>query len=202
MDSDQGIPIFQPRKTQLVPIEKVQDKRPRFEARNHDPHDIDHLAISIKTLGLLTPVVLRQRGDVYELVMGNRRIRAVASLGSPVIEAFVVRSIEDAVAMLMTITENHLRKPRNVLEEAKDLVEYDDLLKALSLRVLGGDGSNQYQTRRQTLPLCPQCADLDGLGCPPADEDRWAAMAALGLTVDTTAQAGAPCDCNTGSGRN
>jgi ParB family transcriptional regulator, chromosome partitioning protein len=84
------------------------------------------LVTSIKEVGLLQPVVVRQVGPArYELIMGERRWRACREAGLEAIPA-IVRATEDEKLLLDALLENLHRAQLNPLEEA---AAYDQLLK-------------------------------------------------------------------------
>ena len=91
-----------------------------------DEDALAELVTSIKEVGLLQPVVVRQLGPGrYELIMGERRWRACREAGLEAIPA-IVRATEDEKLLLDALLENLHRAQLNPLEEA---AAYDQLLK-------------------------------------------------------------------------
>ncbi|MCX5049517.1 MULTISPECIES: ParB/RepB/Spo0J family partition protein [unclassified Streptomyces] len=91
-----------------------------------DEDALQELVTSIKEVGLLQPVVVRQSGPArYELIMGERRWRACREAGLEAIPA-IVRATEDEKLLLDALLENLHRAQLNPLEEA---AAYDQLLK-------------------------------------------------------------------------
>jgi ParB family chromosome partitioning protein len=91
-----------------------------------DSDALSELVTSIKEVGLLQPVVVRQVGPArYELIMGERRWRACREAGLDAIPA-IVRATEDEKLLLDALLENLHRAQLNPLEEA---AAYDQLLK-------------------------------------------------------------------------
>ncbi|MGW0854561.1 ParB/RepB/Spo0J family partition protein [Streptomyces sp. NPDC002690] len=91
-----------------------------------DEAALDELIVSIKEVGLLQPVVVRQVGaDSYELIMGERRLRASREAGLERIPA-IVRETDDDKLLLDALLENLHRAQLNPLEEA---AAYSQLLK-------------------------------------------------------------------------
>jgi ParB family chromosome partitioning protein len=78
---------------------------------------LDQLRASIAELGVLVPVIVRRRGDGYELIAGERRWRACAALQRPTIPA-IVRATDDRQTLEVAIVENLQREDLNALEEA------------------------------------------------------------------------------------
>ncbi|WP_436790568.1 ParB/RepB/Spo0J family partition protein [Yinghuangia sp. YIM S10712] len=84
------------------------------------------LVHSIKEVGLLQPIVVRQTGpDAYELIMGERRLRAAKEAGLSEIPA-IVRATEDNKLLLDALLENLHRSDLDAIEEA---AAYDQLLR-------------------------------------------------------------------------
>lgn len=85
--------------------------------KTFDKEKIQELAKSIKTHGVLQPVLLRKRADKYELIAGERRWRAAKQAGLKEIPA-IVKDITDTEAMEIALIENLQREDLNPLEEA------------------------------------------------------------------------------------
>ncbi|MFD9327374.1 ParB/RepB/Spo0J family partition protein [Streptomyces sp. NPDC060065] len=99
---------------------------PRQPREVFDEDALAELVTSIKEVGLLQPVVVRQVGPArYELIMGERRFRACREAGLEAIPA-IVRATDDDKLLLDALLENLHRAQLNPLEEA---AAYDQLLK-------------------------------------------------------------------------
>ncbi|MBT2367233.1 ParB/RepB/Spo0J family partition protein [Streptomyces sp. ISL-10] len=108
-----------------VPLDAITPN-PRQPREIFDEDALAELITSIKEVGLLQPVVVRQLGpDHYELIMGERRWRACREAGLERIPA-IVRHTEDDKLLLDALLENLHRAQLNPLEEA---AAYDQLLK-------------------------------------------------------------------------
>ncbi len=88
--------------------------QPRFEIREED---IESLVESIKEVGVLQPVLVRPRGGYYELIAGERRLRASIKAGLSEIPA-VVREMSDVEAAEIALIENLQRRNLHFFEEA------------------------------------------------------------------------------------
>src|SRR5205823_1199195 len=86
----------------------------------HRVDGIAELADSLRAHGLLQPVVVRHRGDGYELIAGHRRVEAAKVLGWTEIAA-VVRDETDDQAYILTLVENLQREDLTPKEEAAAL---------------------------------------------------------------------------------
>jgi ParB family chromosome partitioning protein len=111
-----------------IPVDQLSPN-PRQPRRVFDEEPLNELVQSIKEVGLLQPVVVRQLApERFELVMGERRWRAVQRAGLPTIPA-IVRSTDDDELLLDALLENLHRAQLNPLEEA---AAYDQLLQDFS----------------------------------------------------------------------
>lgn len=92
----------------------------RYQPRTIFAEDeLEGLAQSIKEHGVLQPIVVRRKGDgVYELIAGERRLRAATLAGLSTIPA-LVRNSNDEKSLALAIVENIQRQNLNPLEEAK-----------------------------------------------------------------------------------
>lgn len=92
---------------------------PRQPRSVFDEDELDELANSIREVGVLQPVVLRplEDGEHYELVMGERRLRAAAAAGLETVPA-IVRDTADEALLRDALLENLHRSQLNALEEA------------------------------------------------------------------------------------
>jgi ParB family chromosome partitioning protein len=93
-------------------------RNPRQPREVFDQEEIDQLATSLLDVGVLQPLVVRPMGDDrYELVAGERRLRAAIVAGLPTVPA-IVRATEDADLLKEALVENIHRVQLNALEEA------------------------------------------------------------------------------------
>ncbi len=99
---------------------KVKDiKASPFQPRRHfDEEQIQELAASIRERGLIQPLVVRKVNGMYELIAGERRLRAVTSLGMSTVKVVVHEATDQEVAELALI-ENLQRADLTPLEEAE-----------------------------------------------------------------------------------
>lgn len=82
-----------------------------------DEERIDELCQTIKTHGVIQPIIVRAKDGKYELIAGERRWRAVSKLGYEYIPA-IVRDINDRQAASMSLIENLQREELTAIEEA------------------------------------------------------------------------------------
>lgn len=87
---------------------------------NFDEEKLQELATSIKEFGVVQPVVVRKKGRSYELVAGERRLRAAGLAGLTKVPA-IVKDYDDAKMMEIALIENIQRHDLNPIEEAQGL---------------------------------------------------------------------------------
>lgn len=91
---------------------------PRQPRRDFDPERLEELTQSVRDRGVLQPILVRPMGGGhYEIVAGERRWRAAQAAGLHEIPA-LVRDLDDAAALEVSIVENVQRADLNAIEEA------------------------------------------------------------------------------------
>jgi ParB family chromosome partitioning protein len=91
---------------------------PRQPRTHFDPASLDELIASIKDIGILQPPVVRQvKPGAYELIMGERRLRAAKAAGLKTIPV-IIRQTPDNELLREALIENIHRSQLNALEEA------------------------------------------------------------------------------------
>ena len=94
-----------------------------------DEERIEELAQTIRTHGIIQPIVVRERDDKFEIIAGERRWRAVTKLGWETIPA-IVKEFNDAQTASVALIENLQREGLTAIEEAlayAKLIELHDL---------------------------------------------------------------------------
>lgn len=99
-----------------VPITDVEPN-PDQPRTNFKPEEIEELAHSIKTEGLLQPILVRKVGDKYQIIAGERRWQACKSLGAETISVRLWTADNDK-ALELALIENIQRTDLNPIEEA------------------------------------------------------------------------------------
>lgn len=113
---------------QQIPVTSIRPN-PQQPREHFDEESLASLAESIREVGVLQPVLVRQQGDAFELIAGERRWRAARRVGLQTIPA-IVRHADDAAMLQQAIVENVQREQLNPLEEAaayQQLIEDFDL---------------------------------------------------------------------------
>jgi ParB family chromosome partitioning protein len=100
-----------------VPIEDIIPNR--FQPRlAFDDASLNDLATSIKQHGIIQPLVLRRKGDKYEIIAGERRYKAAKIAGLITVPA-IISNLDDNASAEVAIVENVQRKNLTAIEEAK-----------------------------------------------------------------------------------
>ena len=116
--TDSAGPTFE----QLL-IDRI-DPNPRQPREAFDEEPLQELTASIEAVGVLQPIVVRPSGERYQIVMGERRVRAARTAGLERIPA-IIRTTEDDQLLRDALLENVHREDLNPLEEA---AAYEQLL--------------------------------------------------------------------------
>jgi ParB family chromosome partitioning protein len=115
----------------------------KYQPRQTIHHDgLEQLAESIRAQGILQPIVVRPKGDKFEIIAGERRWRA-AKLASLATVPVLVRHVPDEAAMAMALIENIQREDLNPLEEAIALKRLADELQLTHLQVAEAVGKSR-----------------------------------------------------------
>ncbi|WP_047394949.1 MULTISPECIES: nucleoid occlusion protein [unclassified Exiguobacterium] len=136
----------QPATIELDPQETVQELpltelvANQFQPRTvFDGDRIEELAVTIAEHGLLQPIVVRKQGTGYEIIAGERRYRAVRSLGWETIPA-IVKEMTDETTASLALIENLQREDLTPIEEAEAyerLLALQDITQEVLARKLG-----------------------------------------------------------------
>ncbi len=105
-----------------VPIDAI-DANPFQPRKTFDDDDLSSLATSIRSHGVLQPLVVRQVGERYQLVAGERRLRAAQSVGLKVVPVSVV-GFDDQQSFEAALVENIQRSDLNPIEKAQGFKDY------------------------------------------------------------------------------
>lgn len=129
--------------------------------RSFDEAGLTELAASIESSGLLQPIIVRPVGSGFELIAGERRLRAVQRLGWSKVPA-IIRNFDDQTVLSLALIENLQRDDLSALDAARG---YQRLVTEFSLspndvaRLVGKDRSTVANTLR-LLKLPSDVQDL------------------------------------------
>src|ERR1700738_693848 len=103
--------------TQQLDIDLIEPSPSQPRARFRE-EALDELARSIKSSGIIQPLVVRAIGNRYQLIAGERRWRAAQKAGLTKVSA-IIRNVPDHLALEMTLVENIQREDLNAIEAAR-----------------------------------------------------------------------------------
>ncbi|KPK41387.1 MAG: hypothetical protein AMJ78_05670 [Omnitrophica WOR_2 bacterium SM23_29] len=114
--------------TALLKLDEISPSK--FQPREViDPEKQKELILSIKEKGVIQPIVVRPKGSGYELIAGERRLRAAKELGFSQLPA-IIKDVKDDEALEISLIENIQRQDLNPIEEAQ---AYQRLIDEFSL---------------------------------------------------------------------
>ncbi len=125
--------------------------------REFSDESIRELASTLDKEGLLQPIVVREQGDKYEIIAGERRYRAAKHLGWEKIPA-IVNNMDEAQAASLALIENLQREDLNPIDEAQ---AYNNLMKLNNLTQTAlaqniGKSQSYVANKMRLLKLSPK----------------------------------------------
>jgi len=146
--------VAEPVNTPASPFQEIEIQRIRpnpFQPRKEfKEEDLAQLQASLAESGLLQPITVRSAGDQFELIAGERRLRAATRLGWKTIPG-IVKDLDDKALLTLALVENLQRADLNPVEEAEG---YSRLIAEFSLtqqevaNVVGKDRSTVANSLR------------------------------------------------------
>lgn len=137
---------------------KTNPQQPRSSFNDKQQEELTE---SIRNHGILQPILVRLNNFEYELIAGERRLRAARAAGLEVIPAFV-RDVDDQNSFEQAIVENLQRDNLNAIEEAtafqRLIDEFGYTQQQVSERV--GKGRPTIANSLRLLYLCPEIQDM------------------------------------------
>jgi ParB family transcriptional regulator, chromosome partitioning protein len=157
-----GIRAIIPEETQAAmaaearPV-RIDEIRPNpFQPRAKAEENLEELVASIKAHGVLQPIMVRRRRDGYEVVMGERRLRASKLAGLEQVPA-VIRTVDDLEMLEFALIENLQRQNLNPIDEAMGYKrlneEFSQTHEVIAQRVGKDRSSVTNALRLLTLPF-------------------------------------------------
>jgi ParB family chromosome partitioning protein len=174
----------------------------RFQPRHHfSENELESLANSIREQGVIQPLLLRKIEDGYELVAGERRLRAARMAGLITVPC-VVKNFSDSQMLEISIVENIQRENLNPIEEAEAyhrlMTEFGLTQDEAAARVGKSRSAVANFLRIRKLPEMVKQSLVDGtlrmgharalLGAPSEryQESVWKTVVSRGLSVRQT----------------
>lgn len=115
-DSQRNEGLNIPKIFSKIPIADITPN-PFQPRQNFDPEALEELKKSILTNGLIQPITVRKLGDgSYQLISGERRLRAIKDIGQNTIPAYILEVVSDELMLAMALIENIQREKLNAIE--------------------------------------------------------------------------------------
>jgi ParB family chromosome partitioning protein len=143
-----------------LPLESIQ-RSPKQPRTNFEEDALGSLELSVREVGVLQPIVVRRSGDGYEVIAGERRLRAAQRAGLAAIPA-VIRESDDTEALQEALIENIHREdlgPIELAEAFRELLEDLGATQDTVAERLGVSRPHVANTLR-LLQLPPKVQDL------------------------------------------
>ncbi|MDQ2806057.1 MAG: ParB/RepB/Spo0J family partition protein [Chloroflexota bacterium] len=143
-----------------VPLTDI-DLNPQQARQQFSEDALDELAESIRQHGVLQPILVRPRGQRWEIVAGERRYRAALLAGLDTIPAILRDDLDTADALLVTALENLQREDLGAADEARQYQRLLDStgLSQVKLGELLGINSNRISRLVRLLTQAPALLD-------------------------------------------
>lgn len=132
-----------------IDVDKIEGN-PHQPRKSFNDERLRQLSESIREDGLLQPVVVRRRGEGYQLIMGERRLQAARLAGVPTVPV-IVKEVKDVDSLRLALVENIQREDLNAIEIAKAyraLVATFGLTQSDLASLIGRDRSSVANTLR------------------------------------------------------
>jgi ParB family chromosome partitioning protein len=147
--------VEQGERVQMIPIDQVSSSP--FQPRTVFHHEqLRELVDSIKEHGIIQPLIVRKRGDRFELIAGERRWRAAQQVGLEQVP-LILREASDQDVLELALIENLQREDLNPIEEANAFAR---LAREFSLRQ--EDIAQKVGKSRAAVANSMRLLDLDG----------------------------------------
>ena len=104
--------------TMLIPVKSIKEN-PHQPRKIFDAKKMEEMADSIREKGIITPITVKEDGDHFILVAGERRLRAAKIARLKSIPAYRIKVKDDAELLEMALIENIQREKLNSIEEAE-----------------------------------------------------------------------------------
>jgi len=134
-------PDLQPGEVQKIRIGSILPN-PMQPRRSFVQTELEELASSIEANGLLQPIVVRAAAANYELIAGERRLRAVGILGWDEVPS-IVREASDKTLLVLALVENLQREALNPLEEAEGYASLSEQFDMKQADIAAAVGKNR-----------------------------------------------------------
>ena len=107
------------REFKRIPLRQIR-KNPNQPRKLFDVQALQELADSVRQVGIITPLTVRRLEEGYELIAGERRLRAAVMAGLSTVPCYIVE-VDGRMSALMALVENLQRADLDCFEEAASL---------------------------------------------------------------------------------
>jgi ParB family chromosome partitioning protein len=153
--------VIRPTAVRNIPVDKV-DPNPNQPRLAIDKAGLDDLTASVREHGVLQPILVRPEiGNRYQLIAGERRLRAARAVGLAAIPA-LIEEIDDETALEIAVIENLQREDLSPLDEAliyaKMIDQHGYSIRKLAQRL--GKDKGYLENRLRLADAPPEIRDL------------------------------------------
>ncbi|MBI4744753.1 MAG: ParB/RepB/Spo0J family partition protein [Actinobacteria bacterium] len=159
------IPVKSNEEIDLSIVEEIETEKvvPNLNQprKNFEEESLNELVESIKKVGLIQPVMVRPKGEHYEIVAGERRLKAAIVAGKKKIPA-VVKDVSDEESLQIALIENLQREDLNPFEEANAYLQLSEKF-GMNHKEIGEIVGKEGATIRSALTLLQLPLETQGL---------------------------------------
>lgn len=158
---------------QLVAVDQIRPSDQQVR-RSFEPEALRELAESIRSHGLLQPVLVRRLADGYQLLAGERRWRAARLAGLERVPALVRDEPQEAERLVLGLIENLQRQDLNPIEEAHGIRALSDQFRLTQEEIASRLGRNRVSITQalRLLTACPAVQSAVAAGALSAGHAR------------------------------
>ena len=156
--------IIRPTAVRNIPVDRI-DPNPNQPRMAIDKAGLDDLTASVREHGVLQPILVRpETGNRYQLIAGERRLRAARAVGLTIIPA-LIEEIDDETALEIAVIENLQREDLSPLDEAliyaKMIHQHGYSIRKLAQKL--GKDKGYLENRLRLADAPPEIRDLVSL---------------------------------------
>ena len=121
-DIAEVIPLDKQKRLLEIPLDRI-DPNPGQPRKDFDEETLKELSVSIEKSGIIQPILVRRKGNRYELIAGERRLRAAGMAGIETVKAILTENLTPSQRMEISLVENLQRSDLNPIETAAGISE-------------------------------------------------------------------------------
>jgi ParB family chromosome partitioning protein len=158
---------------QMIDVDQIRPSRQQVRTR-FDAEPLGELADSIRTHGVLQPLLVRRLMDGYELIAGERRWRAARMAGLSSVPAVVRKDAQSAESLVLGLIENLQREDLDPIEQARGLHRLTEEFGLTHEEVAARIGKNRVSVTQslRLLSASPAVQSAVGAGAISAGHAR------------------------------